>query len=521
MKRCLLFFILSLFIEKNMAQSSSLLADGTTDFIRRAQLTGEVGLQNSLLINSFSSNLRMIDSTMSYRNTSFKYKKINISFLPFNRTAQFNSEIPYGSNDGSMIPSKGMQWVLSGGVKLSLGNLTLNIKPEYITAQNLPFETFPTEHYPVFWKQYYRWLNTIDNPESFGTESYRKVLLGQTNLKYKFKKIELGVSNENLWWGPGRFNALIQSNNAAGFKHFTVNTVEPINTKLGAIEWQVIAGSLAPSNILPPDHYRYENGALLYKPKPTDARNIQGLIFSWQPKWTPHVFVGFTTVSYGYAGKTAATMGSLFSRYVLPKDNAELYFEFGRNDKSPTPINIANENNYPRAYVAGVRKLVPIQDRRKNRFIELAAEFTQLQLPTSDLTVQGKSWYTSELVQHGYTNEGQLIGASIGPGSNIQTIAIAFVQGFTKLGLKFDRLVHNNDFYYNAFTVTNDATRHWVDVSTTVIANYQYKRFLLSSNMAFSRSLNYQWYILEGQGYFKNGYDLFNFHTNISLAYRF
>ena len=92
MKRCLLFFILSLFIEKNMAQSSSLLADGTTDFIRRAQLTGEVGLQNSLLINSFSSNLRMIDSTMSYRNTSFKYKKINISFLPFNRVMFFKTE---------------------------------------------------------------------------------------------------------------------------------------------------------------------------------------------------------------------------------------------------------------------------------------------------------------------------------------------------------------------------------------------------------------------------------------------
>jgi len=521
MKRCLLYFILSFIIEQNIAQSSSMLGDGASDFIRRAQLNSEIGLKNSLLINSFSSNLRILDSINGYKNILLKYKKINLSFLPFNRTAQFNSEIPYGSNDGSMIPSKGMQWIVSGGVKIAFGNLTLNIKPEYITAQNLSFETFPTEHYPVFWKQYYNWLNKIDNPESFGTGSYRKFLLGQTSLKYRFKKIEFGLSNENLWWGPGRFNALILSNNAAGFKHFTVNTVEPILTKYGSIEWQVIAGSLDASNILPPDHYRYDNGKLLYQPKPRAARNIQGIVFSWQPKWTPHFFVGFTTVSYGYAGKKATTMGSLFSRYVMPEDHAEMYFEFGRNDKIPTLINIVNESGYPRAYVAGIRKLIPIQASRKHRFIELAAELTQLQLPTTDLTFQGKSWYTSDLVQHGYTQEGQILGAAIGPGSNMQTIGLSFVQGFTKLGVQFSRLVHNNDFYYNAFIVTNDATRHWVDVSTNFIANYQYKRFLLNANMGFIRALNYEWYILEGQGYYKNGYDLFNFHTHASLAYRF
>jgi len=58
-------------------------------------------------------------------------------------------------------------------------------------------------------------------------------------------------------------------------------------------------------------------------------------------------------------------------------------------------------------------------------------------------------------------------------------------------------------------------------VSTKFIANYKYKRFFISSTAGFIRSLNYQWYILEGLGYYQNGYDVFNFHANFSLSYRF
>lgn len=504
------------------AQSSNLLSDGAADFLRRSQLEGKVSTRNSLMINSFSSNLLGMDSLLHTPPQEFKVAKWKVELLPLTRTAQFNSDIAHGSNDGAMIPSKGMQWVLSGGAKLSWNHWELQLKPEYIYAQNLPFETFPTEHYPVFWQQYYRWLNHIDNPESFGSSLYRKVVPGQSSFKYKFKQWELGVSTENIWWGPGRLNALMLSNNAPGFMHFTANTTAPIKTPWGNVEGQVIAGRLESSGILPPDHYRYMNGEALYVPKPGNNRNIEGMILSWQPKWTPHVSVGMTMVNYGYEGKSnASSMGSLFARYVMPKDKAELYFEFGRNDKIPTLMNMATDNGFPRGYVAGFRKLVPIKNAVDEKYIELAGELTQLQLPTSTATFGAQSWYTSANVQHGYTNQGKVLGAGIGPGSNSQTVSISYVHGFTKLGVQFERLLHNNDFYYNAFIITNDATRHWVDVSTTFIGNYRYKRFLLSSKMGFIRSLNYEWYILEGQGYFKNGYDVLNFHTNLSLSYRF
>ena len=113
------------------------------------------------------------------------------------------------------------------------------------------------------------------------------------------------------------------------------------------------------------------------------------------------------------------------------------------------------------------------------------------------------------------------MGAGIGPGSNTETIAISYVKGFSKVGIELERYLHNNDFYYNAYSITNDPTRHWVDLSTSLVGSYHYKHFMLNGKVAMMRSLNYEWFILETLGYFKNGYDLINIHANLSLSYQF
>ena len=68
-------------------------------------------------------------------------------------------------------------------------------------------------------------------------------------MKYNTKNISFGISNENLWWGPGIYNSLILTNNAPGFLHFTINTHKPISNKFGNFEWQIIGGNLSNSNI--------------------------------------------------------------------------------------------------------------------------------------------------------------------------------------------------------------------------------------------------------------------------------
>ncbi|MES2003063.1 MAG: capsule assembly Wzi family protein [Bacteroidota bacterium] len=528
------------------AQSSSFLADGVQDFTRRQQLTGKMGLQSGLNLRSFESNYASLDTLLPEWKTktkniiSGKNNSFAVQWLPVSSTIQFNSHHAYGLNDGAMVPARGMETLLSAGVLFTAGNFSVQLKPELVYAQNTDFETFPTEHYDVYWAQYYRLLNTIDLPEKFGNGSYKKIFAGQSSIRYKLGALSAGLSTENIWWGPGRYNALIMSNNAPGFAHITLNTIKPIETGIGSFEGQLIAGNLTSSGITPPDTNRYYNGVRLYKPKNEESRYLAGFMLSWQPKWVKGLSVGFTRVSYLYKsdvsgiadilplegviksnteknGQKAAT-GSLFARYVMPEEKAELYFEFGRNDKSPSLLNVIADNGYPRAYTAGFRKLFAIH--KKDQFIEFASEFTQLQLPTGELTQQGLSWYEHPYVRQGYTNKGQILGSGLGPGTNSQLIDISWVKGFNKVGLQFERIARNNDFVYNAFIITQDFTRHWIDVSTTLHVDWQKDRFLFSGKMALIRSLNYEYFILPGLGYFKNGYDFLNFHGNLSVAYR-
>jgi hypothetical protein len=523
MKQIVVFlFIISASIGVN-AQSGQFLgeANGMQDVVRRDQLLGRVPPSASLLINHFSGINNGLDSLYP----SKKQLKTNIQLLPISIVNQFNSSYPQGFNDGPMIPAKGFQQLLALGVKGNWGNFSFQFRPEFVTAANPEFETFSTEQYPKIWENYYQWLNKIDAPEQMGNGRYSKIFTGQSAIHYHYKNIAAGISTENIWWGPGRFNALVMSNNAPGFLHFNVKTTSPFETAIGRFESQIVIGSLQGSGVLPPDRNRFDSiGQPLYQPKPNNTRSIVGLIMSWQPKWTNGLSVGFTAVSYGYNGASApynkkAIIGSLFARYLMPAENAELYFEYGRNDKIPTPFNLAFETGYPRAYVAGFRKLFAT---RKKHFWEFAAEFTQLQLPTAELTQTTNSWYTSEKVPHGYTHLGQVIGAGIGPGSNSQIMDISYVSSMNKIGVKFERLVHNNDFYYYTWQGLNEFARRWVDLSTTVHANWQFKQFILSGQLGLIRSQNYQWRTLEAPlFYFNRGYDRLNFHSKIALTYRF
>lgn len=528
------------------AQNSGLLGDGAQDYIRRQQLLEKVDLGRGLTTSSFYSGLQTLDTLLPGWKGKFSKKIIasgrNIitQILPFSATMGYDSHHPTGANDGAMIPARGGQALISAGFRVSAGGFSVQLKPEFVYAQNTAFETFPTEHYDYYWWKYYQLINKIDNPESFGTGAYQKFFPGQSAIRYTKGNVSVGVSTESSWWGPGRYNALVMSNHAPGFLHFVLNTVKPIETPVGSFEGELIAGTLSSSGVALPDTNRYYNGFRLYQPKKEESRYMTGITITWQPKWVKGLYLGFANASYlyqsdingitdilpleGFIHSPAAKnglkggLGSIFARYVMPKERAELYFEFGRNDKVPNLFNLVVNTEYPRAYVAGFRKL--FATRKKNQFIEFASEFTQMQLPTADLIRVSASWYTHPYVRQGYTNQGQILGASIGPGSNSQLLDISWVNGINKAGLKFERIVRNNDYYYNSFIITQDFTRHWIDVSTTLHADWQYKQFLFSTQMSLMRSLNYEWFILPGLGYFKNGYDFLNFHSNISVSYR-
>ncbi len=521
-----LFFLALFTCVKVTAQNNGLLQNiDIVDTYRIGQLTNTLSnLKSNFKNRSFI--IRPIDTSFDIKSNS---NWITVSNL--NYTIISNDNFPVGYNNESLIPSTGVQSRYSFGIKAKIGRLAINFQPEFINAENkIQAEIHPSFTEGNFFSRfYYMNINVIDYTTRFGSERFQKAYLGQSSIKYHFNQFTAGISSENLWWGPGLNNSLVLTNNAPGFLHLTMNTRKPIISKIGTFEGQVIYGILDSSGIDPIENIRQQNfwpGA--YVPKATTIkRNLAGFIFTWQPKWVNNLYIGFANMNYFY-GKPAkddpnlfypysstpqkkklAALGSIFARYAMPAERAEVYLEIGRADKIATVFNLMGDT-IPLGYTAGFRKLFTLKN--KASFIELAAEVTHLQLPDPRLIFtpenpfsipKTRSWYTNSRIRQGYTNNGQLLGAGIGPGSNSQRLNISWLKGFNKFGIHGERVIHNNDFYYYQYLSGNlgysVGNKYWVDLTYGFHAQAKWRNFMFASLYDFTTALNYKWVKVDGE----------------------
>ena len=131
-----------------------------------------------------------------------------------------------------------------------------------------------------------------------------------------------------------------------------------------------------------------------------------------------------------------------------------------------------------------------------------------------------RSWYQHRWVFDGYTNKGEVLGSSIGPGSNSQFISIQRIHKKNTIELGFEIIDHDNDFYHFAFESAGDYRRYWKDLNLHLNFRKGFKNFNLSSNLIFIRSLNYQWELEDyDTPYYHAGKDVNNFHITFKLTY--
>ncbi len=560
----IIFLLLSLpllFPLRAAAQSLPVKMPVLSEYYRRAQLMGKINPNVSFTSYPLfprqafgEKNIFFPDSNHQkplwnpQMRFSFLKKKGTFQILPVTWIQQVNSLHPAGRNNGAMVRNRGYETLLRSGVFTQIGPLSIQLYPEFVWAQNLPYNGFPQNYPDIRWAQYYWTLNSIDMPERYGTGSYGKVFWGQSSIRLTFGAFSMGFSTENLWWGPGIFNTLIMTNNAPGFYHYTFNTVRPVKTFLGTFEWQLIAGRLNPSGYLPPGSKKTYNGHYLYSPKPKDWRFISGLLVTWQPKWTPGLFLGFARTFQQYhndfrgnlsdyfpvflpvglfsiggdseLAKRRTQLYSVFFRWLWQKGHGEVYAEYGRSGFFWDQRDLKVETAYTGAFVVGMRKIFA-WNRLRNENLEVTLEFTQLAKNATSLTRGAGSWYVGGL-RSGYTHEGQLLGAGIGPGSNLQTLQVSWVKSLKSVGIRLERYAHNNDFF---FTYIKDIRANWVDVNATLLGQWAFrKQLMVNANLSFIQSLNYQWQYTAPlpPGFWDGkGKDVLNIHFNMGITYRF
>lgn len=460
-------------------------------------------------------SLRFLKSTNSQKLFAFK-------LLPFKQTIQLNTHHPYGWNDGNMIPAKGWQTLSSLGAWFKVGLLSIQLQPEWVYAQNSDFKTFNQVNY----------FGYTDQPQRFGNTPYQKLDWGQSYIQLQVNKFALKLSNQNLWYGPGYRNSLLMSNNSSNFKHIDLNSLAPIKTPIGSLEFEFLAGKLTSSAQDSSNNKSW--------------RYLASLNLSYQPKWIPGLFLGLTRSFQAYHQSVNTLseyipfffpyqkintndgdpiprdqLTSLYSRWLFQKSHAEIYFEYGLNDNALDFRDFLGSPQHSRAYLFGIKKLFLLNSYKDN-YISFHTEVTQMSQTPDRIVRDAGSWYYHGQVLQGYTNNGQVIGAGIGSGGDLQTIEIQYMKGLKHIGFRFERYVHNKDYYNAIIGDRNGKSRSWVDLSYALIGQWQFGHLLLNTELNYIHSLNYQWIDLAPTGnYYPIGKDVNNFHGVLGLSYYF
>ena len=539
-----------------IGQNINLNNDFNNQLIRYSVLKNEINTDLSfnvrpLDLHSFSEVLgNQYKTILSNPSNTIQIKTLGIDYF-----IEYNSHHPYNRNNGTMIPNKGYQHIISPGIFIKTGPLTIQFKPEHHFSENKVFDGFWEGHYSVIWAKRYQLWNRIDMPERFGNTNHNKTTFGQSSIRLNWKNLSLGVSNENLWWGPSLRNSIMMSNHAEGFRHITFNTTKPIKTFIGNFEWQVITGRLESSGFTPPRTDIEHAGRKLYIPKinqngkTDDWRYLQGYVLSYSPKWIDGLSLGlirwvqmYSALVEGkywwlegsptyfpafqnffrkndkyenYEAQTDQAAG-VFLRWIWKDSKAEIYAEFHHNDSKENLRDLLLDADHSRAATIGLQKIFKIQN---DNFL-FNWEWTQMEQTGSRLIRNAGSWYEHNFVYDGYTNKGEVLGSSIGPGSNSHYFSLNRIRNQELIGIGLEIVDNDNDFYHVAFASARDIRRYWKDVNLHLKYNKSFKHFNLSSNLVYIRSLNYQWELDDfATPYYHPGKDVDNFHLSVKLTY--
>ena len=382
-----------------------------------------------------------------------------------------NSAIPYSRNDGGLWAGKGASTRIGGGVALKRGVLRVIIAPEILSTQNdsfppravniIPSPAIPANRSSYSYPWYANGPYSLDMPLRFGAKSRKQLRPGQSSVIADLGKLSFGFSTENEWWGPGIDNALVLSNNAPGFPHLLIRTSEPLATRVGAVEFRWLVGSLKQSAFFDTttsnNSRSISTAVVTLRPRGLEslsvglARSVVGSSTGWGEiplRWlevfhnTGHPNEGAPYDSTLHPGGRDQLI-SAFARWVLPASGAEIYGEWGRLDFPRNLRDLLVQPNRGLAYTLGLqwtRQVFAPGGR-----VHLRLENTSLEQSLANRNRFAGVWYTSRRVLQGFTNEGEVLGAAVGPGSSGQTVDINYLSKRGFFGLEFGRTRYSED----------------------------------------------------------------------------
>ena len=378
------------------------------------------------------------DSTSPWRLRS-RFSPRNLAVSPLAVGAAFNSNYPYGYNDGPLWAGRGFTVWGTGGVSGYLGPFSFALNPFVFSAANRSFplapnglsgpRAFADATYP----------GSVDWPQRYGNGAYSRFDPGTTYLRFDSRVLTAGVSTANEWIGPATEFPFLLSNNAPGFPHLFLGSGAPWNVGIGQVHTRLMWGRLDQSAYSPVTggvHYirGVQSGTIRLTASLEGVfipRGLPGLelgVGRWfhvpyregEPSgdfWKKPIKVFFLKSEFAQGDTVGADnqLASIFFRWAFPKGGLEIYGERGYEDQFYDLREFITNLDHDREYMLGFQKTLRM---RSTSFDVLRAELVNYQTSTLLYTRPGEgAVYLHGQLAQGHTNRGQLLGAYPGVGA--------------------------------------------------------------------------------------------------------
>ena len=124
-----------------IGQNINLNNDFSNQLIRHSVLSNEIDTDLSfnvrpLNVHSFPELLwNQYKTILSNPSNTIQIKTLGVDYF-----IEYNSHHPYNRNNGTMIPNRGYQHIISPGIFIKTGLLTIQFKPEHHFSENKGFD---------------------------------------------------------------------------------------------------------------------------------------------------------------------------------------------------------------------------------------------------------------------------------------------------------------------------------------------------------------------------------------------
>ena len=366
------------------------------------------------------------DTDLNIRPT-FKSQYNNKMNLLYNAWYYYNDNAPNLENTSNRWVAKGSNLYNSIHFDYFNDYLYFSIEPYFFTSENLPFNSQHED----------RLFQALNDGMAHTKRPYLDYGLRESQIILHRKSLGVGLSNTNMWWGPGLHNSLHISNNTSGFSYFFLGTTSEKRIKSFGYNFKYIFSQLDKNKAEP--YYTGVAADLTYHSDPIITLGFfrsflsGGLLTTDNITRQDAMLLPFQQLfKEGLEQDQVDQTLSVFTTLLFPESGFKLYFELGMNDHRWDIYDFLQHPDHTAASIIGFRKY-GLFDKKE---LTMGFEYTNLRKTRFD-NRPTPNWYNREWFDYHLYN-GRRFTAHSGSDSDDLLFYLGYLSDSNDLILSFN-----------------------------------------------------------------------------------